>query len=105
MANVLDLRLQGSFTILVTRNVTYSDIKLDFKDFGAPSDLVISIPDWGNSVSKTFTIGNGLSIQGTSVIWNLGMIDTPKSSLTGTVKTTGMQFGSAVNLTFTINVS
>jgi len=105
MANVLDLRLQGSFNILVTRGVIYDSIKLDFKNGTPPADLVISIPQWNTNVSRNFSVGNGLTISGSAIIWDLGLVDTPKSTVTGTIKTTNTVFGSAISLTFNLSIS
>ncbi len=104
-AAYLDLRVQGLVEILVTQGVSYPAISLDFKTESAPTDMVITLIGYDNGSDLEFTNGNGLSISGNIVLWNLGLVSANKGSYNGSIETESDVFGQALRFKLTLKVS
>ena len=105
MSQVLDLRLQGKFSLLLTKGISYDQIEIDFKNQSPPNDLRITLTNWNGGLDRVYSVGNGISVSGTKAIWNIGLVNPQNQNVVGKMTTINNVFGAALNIDININVS
>jgi hypothetical protein len=104
-ASYLDLRVGGLIRILVTRGVNYPAISFDFDGQDAPEDMIITIEGYDGGNDAVFTNGNGLTVNGSIVLWSLGIVTADSGRYEGTVVTESEIFGMALRFKLYVEVS
>jgi hypothetical protein len=104
---VLDLRVNGNLPIYLTKGISYPAITFTFGSGSTmPTGFTLTVFHWdAPNTARVFTVGNGLTIQGNLLIWNLPIVTQNVGFYEGKLESDTAIYGSATRVKIRIKVS